>query len=709
MHPESLAVFLSAFLLFQIQAILGHVILPWFGGAPAVWSACLMFFQLLLLAAYLYSHLLAVRWPPRRQARVHLALLSVSLLWLGSSAFYWGSSLLPPDTWKPADSNHPILHILVILLASAGVPYFVLATTGPLLQAWFGHLRKGQPPYKLYALSNAGSIGGIISYPVAVEPWLALKTQASLWAIAYLAFAISCGLLAFRLRRVKPPCVDSNRTSEERNGMGEAPAPGFALRLLWIVLAACPAVLLLAVTNQMCQEVAVIPFLWVWPLALYLLTLVICFTGERFYRRLWGMGGLAPATAFLCWVLFQGPAFDLKLQLAAHSLLLFMACMVCHGELFRARPAPRHLTSFYLMAAFGGALGGVFVNLAAPFLFSGYWEFHLGVFGVWVLVLLILVSDKQSFLHREGLSAPSYLLLGSGVGMLGAFLALQASATERGVCEVSRTFYGVLRVIGTEEPDHAKRAYILSHGATRHGYQFAEPGRRREPTGYHRSESGIGLALGNLPGRSSQTEEPRPLKVGVAGLGVATLAAYGRAGDLFRFYELSPDVIRLARGEGGWFTYLRDTPAKVEIVPGDARLSLETDLQESGSQQFDVLVLDAFSSDSVPVHLLTREAFALYLEHLKSDGILAVDITNHHLDLRPVIQGQAGSFGLKAGVITTPPDENGAWGCTWMLLSRDEEFFRLPPIAARLENPEKAGKPVQLWTDDFSNLFQILR
>ena len=686
-------IFLGAFLLFQVQPILGKYLLPWFGGTPAVWTTCLLFFQVLLLAGYAYGHALAGLRSARTQLVIHLALLAGSLALAGALAARWPSPILPGAAWKPVPGGHPTWEIVRLLAVSIGLPFFLLATTAPLLQSWYARVEPEASPYRLYALSNAGSLLALVSYPFLVEPALALGLQGRVWTWAYLAFALGCaasGVLAARSHRAQRFGVDEIIAEYE-------PRPTAGTMLLWAALAAGGSVMLLAVTNQICQEVAVVPFLWVLPLSLYLLSFILCFHDERWCGRGW-LRALLLAAIVAPVLLFFGPYADIRLQVAVFCFTLVAGCMVCHGELVRMKPAPRYLTSFYLMIAAGGAAGGVFVALVAPHLFAGYWEFHLGLWGCCLLALVVLVRERHRLFYREGLRAGFYLYA-FGLLLLGAELASHVAWYEHNTEQVERNFYGVVAVYSDYDPQAHSGVYALRHGRITHGLEYREGALAGRPTAYFAPESGVGLLLASYP-------HSTPLRVGVVGLGIGTLAVYGQRGDDFRFYEINPAVIRLA-GSSPYFHYLEHAPAQVEIVPGDGRLSLERE-QAAGAAPFDLLVLDAFNSDAPPAHLLTREAFALYLARLKPEGVLAVNVSNRALDLRPVVLAAADRFDLGAAWVYQAPGDRFHPGSSWMLLARDRARLAAPGLA-RAASPLTGVPRIRPWTDDFSNLFRVLK
>ena len=748
------AIFLGAFLLFQVELILGKLVLPWFGGTPAVWTACLLVFQVLLLAGYAYARLFAARLSARGQGSVHLVVLGSSLLLLILLAFVWPTPITPGANWRPHGMESPTWFIVRFLLVGIGLPFLVLATTGPLLQHWFAQEHPGRSPYRLYSLSNLGSLLGLLAYPFLLEPFLRLHTQAWMWTALYAIFLGLCGVCALRMSQLR----GNDRASFLAESLeDEIPAPRISRRLLWTGLAACASVFLLATTNMICQQVAVIPFLWVLPLSLYLISFILCFESERWYRP------NVFHALFVLTVCFAATyhtsrtgAAHIVTELLSYSVLLFTGCMVCHGEVARLKPAPKHLTSFYLSIALGGALGGVFVSVAAPRIFSDYWELHLAVLACCALLLTAAVSDRESWwyqgrrwigfgalgalilslpmglrlLNVSWLSIPDlsrYAAAGAAAGVaILVLLADRSRASEKGdivwvravalalLALVSigwvsplmhksldlaqrRNFYGVLHVREIQPAN----LLSLAHGQTIHGCQSLDPALRRIPLAYYGLQSGAGILMRNLPAG--------PHRVGLIGLGTGALAAYGHPGDRFRFYEINPAEIPWSAGDRPYFTYIRDSAATVDVLLGDARLSLEAEAAAGELQHFDVLVLDAFSGDAIPTHLLTREAFEIYLKHLNGpQSVIAVHITNRVLNLAPVLAGVAQSLGLQGFHIYRPWMAEASATSDWVLISRDPALFSVAEIA-QAGTPLLADNSLPLWTDDYSNLLRVLR
>ena len=675
-------IFIGAFLLFLVQPLIGKYILPWFGGAPAVWTVCMLFFQMLLLGGYAYAHFTS-RWlKPRRQAIVHLVLLVAAVALL---------PINPADSWKPDGTGNPTWQILQLLAVSIGLPYFVISSTGPLMQHWFSRTHPGVSPFRLYALSNVGSLLALISFPIFFETQFTRKAQASLWGWGLIAYVIASGLCAVKLWRTS----SSSKTipADDANLRAAAPPPVLAQKILWLLLPACASVLLLAITNKICQDVAVIPFLWVLPLSLYLLSFVICFDNPRWYRRGPFILALTSAWGALCWVLFT-EATSIQWPLIIYSAALFICCIVCHGELYRLKPDPRYLTSFYLMIAAGGALGGLFVTVFAPLIFTDYFELQWGFLLCGLLLLLVCLRDRHPGRFQRW-RLPACALLSAALLALGMILWSQAHQADNRTVFRSRNFYGVLTV--SEEADKPGLNYRkLNHGVTLHGLQFLDPLRADWPTSYYGKESGVGLAFDALPSGHR--------RVGLVGLGVGTLAAYARPGDDFSIYEINPEVQRLATSR---FTYLARCAGKIAVKLGDGRLSLERE----PAQHFDLLVLDAFSGDAVPTHLLTWEAFAIYKRHLKTNGIIAIHITNRYLDLEPVIIPLARELNCQLAIVDlakSDPDR-GVSVCVWVLLAQNKETLDSPAIRQAARPPQVDPAKVPLWTDDFASLFQIVR
>ncbi|HYN03115.1 MAG TPA: fused MFS/spermidine synthase [Vicinamibacteria bacterium] len=695
---------LGSLLLFQVQLVLGKQLLPWFGGASAVWTTCLLFFQAALLAGYAWAHLLADRLSPRRQRDAHLVLLGAALALLLWRAFAWPSPITLGEWAKAGPPDGPIAAILALLASTIGLPFVVLAATSPLLQAWFARLRPGQSPFWLFALSNGGSLLGLLSYPLLVEPFLSVKMQGWLWSVA---FAVYAGGVAW--------CGVATPRGSIRVGRRGGRNPGGFLgtrptevprsdKLLWLALAFFPSVMLGAVTSHLTQEVAAVPFLWMVPLALYLVSFIVCFSWPDAGRAGWRVA-LAVAAGLAVFGLHGELMMKVPPRVVLWCGVLFVYAMAGHGELARRRPEPSGLTGYYLAIAAGGALGGLLNAVVAPLLFTGYWELHLGILaGPLVVLVASAIADSSSpdtdEAPRGDRAASRQVRIAAVLAIvaLGAALLWDAVRQERGLLLASRGFYGVLRVV-REEPGEPDEYVKLLHGQITHGLQLSAPARRAELTAYYGPSSGAGLAIR----RHAKRLAGRPMRVGVIGLGVGTLAAWSRPGDVFRFYEIDPEVVRLSEGSHPVFSYRRDGRGDVSVRLGDGRLVLESE----APQAFDVLVVDAFSSDSIPVHLLTREAFGVYLRHLAPGGVLAVHVTNRYLDLKPVVRGAAAELGLNAEHVPSF-EQSLLWSSDWMLLTRDRALLEDELVRAATL-PRLPGASTVVWRDDWSDLLGALK
>ena len=681
-------IFLGAFLLFEIEPMIAKRILPWFGGAAAVWIICLLFFQLVLLLGYAYAHWLTSKFRPKTQTKMHAALLAASILFL---------PVYPKNSWQPMPSQSPTLHILLLLTATLGLPYLLLSSTSPLFQSWYAGQHKAAP-YRFYSLSNVGSLLALLSYPVAVEPWLTTHHQAVAWSIIYAAFAVLCIAIAFSRRALPEPIEKTQLTAR----------PNWQMRSLWVALAACGSALLLAITNHITQNIAAVPLLWIIPLTLYLLTFILCFASHSFYPRSIFLRLFAIVLGSMTYAL--SPSFlqmPVKVAIPLFCAGLFVACMFCHGELARLKPDPQHLTSFYLMIAGGGALGAVFVAVVAPKIFSAFYELHVVIGLCAVLIVIVYAIDRDSPFSIVQLRPGGFALTALAIAVI-ASVTVNARNYASSAQLTVRNFYGVLRVKDGKTPNvaiirggsAAQQGDVpdyrsLVNGTINHGMQFLAPDRRRWATTYYSRDSGVGIAL-------QATEKNGPVNVGIIGLGAGTTAVYGRAGDRFTFYEINPLDIQLAKQQ---FSFLSDSTSTISIVQGDARLSLERE----PPQNYDVLVVDAFSGDSIPVHLLTREAFQLYFQQLKPAGVLAVHISNSYLDLEPVVAAAAANLHKEAVLIHNSNDpEKGIFASLWVLVGDPAGFEGQREIEAKGLMILPASKN-RLWTDDYSNLFQVLR
>jgi hypothetical protein len=656
-------IFLSAFLLFQVQPIMGRFVLPWFGGTPAVWSVCLLFFQAMLLAGYAYAHWL-------RRPRIHVLLLAASL------------AFLPVIPTRPAITDAPSARILLLLAITVGAPCFLLSATAPLLQKWLASERS---PWRLYALSNFGSFLALLSYPFLVEPYVRLRTQARVWSGLYVVFVLLCGVVAWAMgQAILSPAINAETRDET------AP-PTLWTILFWLGLSAAGSAVLLATTNIVTQDIAVSPFLWIAPLALYLLTFVLAFENDRWYlRRPFAVaaGILAPAAYA---VFNAGVGINLSIQLGVYLIALFITCMICQGELRLSRPEPRYLTTFYLTIAAGGVLGGVFVALIAPRVFTEFNEYPIGLaaacllgYAGWLRSGAMALWTKHNFAVRIPLMA---LLIGG----LGGVIAINLSGAQP-IVGKWRNFYGILRVADLRDPKGAMRE--LTHGRIKHGSQYLEQAKRDQPTSYYGPHSGVAMALNALPDGTR--------RIAVIGLGTGTMAAWGRPGDLVRFYEINPLVQTIATT---LFTFLPDSKAKIEVVLGDARIRMEQE-----QSVFDLIVVDAFSSDAIPMHLLTAEAADIYRKHLTPGGMLLFHISNRSLNLEPVIRGLAQHLNWNAAQILAGDDPaTGEDGSSWVIVAENLELLqKITQEAPHVGWTDPKRKPI-LWTDDFASLWHVLK
>jgi hypothetical protein len=685
--PFQLTIAVGAFLLFLVEPMAARFLLPWFGGSPSVWSTCLLFFQAALLAGYIYAHVTR-RLGPAKQARLHLVLLVLALATL---------PIVPSPSWKPVDPSHPAGRILLLLAATVGLPYVLLAATAPMVQDWFARLGardadagSGRSVYWLYALSNLGSLLGLLAYPSAIERVLSIRGQAWFWSAGFIVFCAACAWTARQVWHLHAGlAADDDAGEPVRVRAGDW--------IMWIVLSLAGSGLLLAVTNELCQNVAVVPLLWIVPLTAYLLTFILCFSGV--YRRSIFMWTLLAALGVMGWLARQSDTMPFAVQVGALIGVLFTGCMVCHGELVSIRPAARRLTAFYLAIAAGGSIGGVAVALVAPLVLDRLWEFQFFTLLPLLLLMIAIARDPASRLHR-GVWRAGWAVLAAS--LVAATIALVKPHESDGSTEVARrrNFYGVLTVLD-DDPKFEPVLRRLRNGQILHGAQFDDPGQKMNVTTYYGEGSGVEIAIDRHPRR----EANQPLAIGVIGLGAGTIAGLGGAGDTVHFYEINPAAIDFARR---YFTFLSGTKASVEIAAGDARLSIERELRDPARRHvYDVLAIDAFSGDAIPVHLLTREAFALYREALRDDGVLAVHVSNHYLDLPPIVRGLAAEQGWQVVMIETADDTARALdSSTWMLVTNNAAL--LEAASPAVTEPEPGARTL-VWTDAFSSLLQVLK
>jgi spermidine synthase len=715
------ALFLSAFLLFWIQPLFTKMVLPLLGGTPAVWNTAMMFFQLMLLAGYAYAHLLTRSVRPGRQVWVHgaVAALALGFLPIGVAA-----------GWTPPRDHSPVFWLVGLLAASLGLPFFVLAASAPLLQTWFartGH-RLGADPYFLYAASNLGSLLALAAFPALLEPSLTLGQQSLAWALLYGLLLLLLGACALPARQIA--AQTAGPTAPARPPVASA---GTRQILIWIALAAVPSSLLLGVTNYIATDLASVPLLWVVPLGLYLLSFILAFSPRLRGDLRWALKGQAAGLLLVTTLILLALVFShgapIELQVLAHLLTFFLTAVICHTELANRRPGVELLTPFYLCMSAGGAIGGMFNALLAPALFSSTYEYYLGLVAACALravigrraerlvigdilypaALAALLIAAVTFLgepEQITLALRGALLMGCALplygfsdrpwrftlgvaAMLGSALVLDGSAD---ILHQDRSFFGVNRVKRIE--GGSRLAFI--HGTTMHGSEFTDPSLWREPLAYYSRTGPAGQLLATRPGTHS---------VAAIGLGTGALACYRQPGQDWQFFEIDPAVARIAR-DTRYFHYLSECAGDTPIILGDGRLSLQA--VPDGSE--DVIVVDAFSSDAIPLHLLTREALQLYLQKLSPHGTVLLHISNLYLDLAPVVATLAASVGATAEHQLYQPSAaeraSGAGPAEWVAIARDPadldfldaRWQRLTPVPG-----------ARVWTDDFSNIVSAIR
>jgi hypothetical protein len=712
------SIFLGAFLLFLVQPMMAQFILPWFGGSSLVWTTCMLFFQSGLVLGYAYAHQVTQRFSPTTQWLLHVIVLSVAVLFL---------PIRPGLEWKPIDGLNPSWRVLVLLGVTIGVPYVVLSTTGPLIQRWQSLSHPQHSPYRLFALSNLGSLLALVAFPFAIESYWTLDQQSWYWSGGLLLYAVLVGVCGYRYQRLAVREVGANVVAKEAPSQGDVSQRARSLTglgrwvtVLWFLLPMLASVQLLATTNFLTQEVGSHPFLWILPLALYLISFIVCFESDRLYVRPLFFLTLCGSAIYACYVYDKGLHETFRAQVVAYSSVLFSAAMICHGELARLKPDPSRLTAFYLWISLGGAAGGMLVALIAPHVFRDYFEFHLSLILIVVLTLPLIVVDGLR--HYFSRPRPAGKLVGDFLSLIAGIAALSGVAikgiemvrfsTHANVVGQYRNEYGVLKV----QDNYGKRT--LSHGKTMHGYQLSDPEWEHRPTSYYNPESGLGIVMrflqGELSGGPGSLGAPvekavPPLRIGVIGLGTGTAVTWGRQGDWVRFFEIDPKVVMVARSH---FTYLSGAQAQNDIVLGDARIQLEreNDLQEP---PYDALIADAFSSDSIPKHLLTTEALKVFLQRIKPDGFLVIHVSNRFIELAPLLERQARDLGVPAIYLNfyQPEDEPEAFyqgSSSWVVFTRNEVFPVHPVVQSSQRNFPTQQTEVR-WTDDFSPLLPLIR
>ncbi len=723
--------FLGASLLFLVQPMVAKMLLPRLGGTPDVWNTAMVFFQAMLLAGYAFAHVSTSRLGMRRQPVLQLGVLLVPL------------ALLPvavPTGWEPPTGVAPALWTLLALAVAVGGPFFVLSTSSPTLQRWFSvtdHPAAGDP-YFLYAAGNVGSLLALVGYPLVVEPRLSLEDQARLWSIGYVVFVAACAACVVVLRgrtasaATRVPAVPSGPVAIDPDEPEAVTLP-WRRRARWVLLAFVPSALMLAVTRHISTDIASVPLLWVIPLALYLVSFIVAF-GRDAGRVVSVSSRMVRLLVVPLALTFAATFGSVWLVLLPHLTVFFLIALLAHGRLALDRPAPRHLTEFYLWISVGGVLGGIACALVAPIVFDSVIEYPLilglaltlrtptpdeltdkrrppWVTAAYVLVLVALVGAAIDLQHASSADAeigPSLVLLGVAAGLvyLGARSARSFAAgltlvlvttifiSPLPVLHAERTFFGVHRVLTDDRGRH-----LLANGTTTHGMQ---DGRQPdEPLGYYHREGPIGEYFANLDATGPSRQ------VAVIGLGTGALAAYGRERDDFTFYEIDPAVAAIA-SDPRYFSYLTDTAARHRIVLGDGRLSIRA--AEPGA--YDLVVLDAFSSDAVPVHLLTEEAVASYVDHLAPGGVLAFHVSNRYFDLAPVLGTVSDEIGLYGVFKNDAPDpaaqRDGHLSSEWVFLSRSSSPLDRMTRGEGWYHLEDAGT-APLWTDSFSDLLGAFR
>lgn len=674
MSGYAATIFLSAFLLFLVQPVIARQILPWFGGSAAVWAICLVFFQSVLLAGYAYADFVIRKLSPRRQLITHSVMLVISLAWL---------PIAPGAQWKPSASDDPTLLILGLLIATIGLPYLMLSTTSPLLQAWYWRHHQTKVPYRLFALSNFASLLALLAYPFAIEPWLSNRAQTLGWSAVYVTFVLLCGATGYASYRAAPHASKPAPTPDAEASSDTSKLAPRQL-LTWLMLSALGSCLLITITNHITQNIAAVPFLWVLPLALYLITFILAFDHPRWYVRPVFMALLAVVIPTMGYMV---DSHGLAIAVVLYAAGLFIGCMFLHGELALTKPTPKHLTAFYLMMSVGGAVGSLLIGVIAPLTLSGYYELGLvliaiaglAIVRVWPIHVIVRLA-------AVGVAITTVVLVGQAMWRYSVDVRV-----------MTRNFYGVIRTRDYDKPAPYRTMY---HGGIKHGGQLLGDDNRRTPSSYFGPTSGYGRLFASLP-------DDGPRKIGVIGLGAGALAVYGRPGDTMVFYELDPQVVDVAWTE---FTFLSDMPGTVEVVVGDGRLALEREQP----REYDVLAIDAFSGDSIPMHLITREAMAVYMKHLKPDGVIVFQATNRYIDILPVVERLAAEHGMTALWVEDIPevDENGPtyWLATTdqIIVTRNEALLNARGIK-RAAQVIPACEDFPVFTDDHTNLFRILK
>ncbi len=687
-----ITIFLSAFLLFQVQPMIAKFILPWFGGTAAVWTTCMMFFQIVLLLGYSYAHLLRLLFKPRTAWLIHIGLLVVAVLFC---------QVAPSEAWQPAGGENLTLGILMVLAATIGLPFFVLSTTGPLVQVWQSTSHRGRSPYRLYALSNLGSMLALISYPFLFERFMPLASQATWWSVGFLAFAGFCcwsGWQTINIKDWEGEADPTANSSTQRNSTSSS--IGWMRPMVWVLLTMAASVMLLATTNLMCQEIASVPFLWILPLSLYLLSFIICFDRPAWYKRRIFMPLLVISTFISIALVHLNVKAGIMMQIGGLVTVCFASAMTCHGELERLKPEVRYLTGFYLLVAVGGALGGIFVAVIAPHIFTGFYEFHLALLICLLVPLVILV---QEYRHRRGaVSKPVIWILGSAIMLAATFVVCSLvyfvdESYHPTFVYQSRNEYGLVSVLESGQ----YRRFI--NGRIEHGGQNTDPAFAMEHTSYYMPGSGVSIAVESFRDYLKSIGSERGLRVCVLGLGAGGMMTWGETGDQFDFYEINPLVEGIARN---YFTYLSAGAADSRVVLGDGRVQLQRHADNDG-QKYDLIFMDAFASDSIPIHLITSECFDVYEKNLDENGIIIVHISNRFVDLRPVVYQSAIERGMTPILVDFRPRDKGN-PTVWVLLTKNQSICNSDLVRNSQTEWPTDMKPVR-WTDDYASLAAQLK
>jgi hypothetical protein len=687
-----ISVFISAFLVFQIQPIISKIILPWFGGGASVWTTCMLFFQSFLLVGYLYAYLLTKILRVKYQIVVHFACLLFSLFLLPTNI---------ADIQNVVITGSPTWAVLWVLFLGLGFPYLILSANTPLLQNWFTSETNGRNPYRLYAISNIGSFLALVSYPVVIEPFMPLDWQIKLWSSIYCVFVLLVGWIFFitvKQNNIVRVCIPEQVVKQK---MGP-----FRL-VLWFMLSALGVILLVSTTNALTQNIPPVPFLWLAPLSIYLLTYVMAFSNFAIYVRNFWLPFFMLLSFVALLIYFIGGQFDIITQLLIYLLILLCGCMICHGELNSLKPQQGNTTLFYLVLSAGGVGGSFLVSFVAKTLFDEFLEFPLAILSVLLLASVSLWWNKQSHLptpksskyNADANKHLSILAAGSAIVSLVWLLAFTGLNNRYQQYDIAkaRNFYGILTVKDITEGKVNERRLI--DGTTSHGSQSLPLSALALPLSYYRPGTGVQLVIEEMSSHNPA------LQVGIIGLGVGALAAYGKFGDHYTFYELNPLVADFANQ---YFSYLDSANAEVHVKLGDARVTLQNELDLGKKNAFDLLVIDAFSGDLIPTHLMTHEAFLLYQQHIKNQGVMALHISNRHLSLLPVIMHHSKSLNMQVMLFETPGNVN-EHDAQWVVLTNNSQLIQSPNLIYRQTEITNGQYRDVLWTDDYSSLLPILK